>query len=238
VTLELRNVTVRTRGTISPVSLKNLDIRIEKRDRVALLAPPNSGLDLLVDVICGRDAPESGRVIRDSSISWPLPSASFFHKHQTFIANARFIAHLYGVDQDTFISRVIEMASVEDIAEERMDHCPRKAASRFAFALGACLPFDIYLFTNTSVGEKEDREKYGEIIADMGARNGLLIATSSGKAAQPYCEKAFVLDPAGAVYYDDIDEAIEHLQRISKRAEEAAEEELLPAEEDRVFDDF
>jgi capsular polysaccharide transport system ATP-binding protein len=237
VTIELRNVTVRTRGTISPVSLKNLDIRIGKDDHLALLGPPNSGLDLLVDVICGKDAPESGRVIRGSSISWPIPNKSFFHKHQTFVANARFIARLYEVEQSTFISKVIELAELAEIAEERVDHCPAKAAARFAFALGACLPFDIYLFTSTNVGAREDRDKYGEIIADMGARSGLLVATSSGKAAQSYCEKAFVLDPAGAVYYDDIDEAIEHLQRISKRADEEAEEEL-PAEEDRIFEDF
>lgn len=235
--LELRNVTVRTRGTITPVSLKNLNLRIEDHDHVALLGPASSGLDVVLDVICGSDAPERGSVVRSSSISWPIPKAQFLHRHQTFIANARFIARLYEVDQASFIEKVIAMAKVEDIAEERVDHCPGKAASRFAFCLGACLPFGIYLFTSTSIGEKEDREEYAEIIADLGSRSGLVIATSNAKYAQPYCESAFVLDPAGAVYYEDMDAAVEHLQRITKRTEEAAEEDLA-APEERVFDDF
>ena len=49
------------------------------------------------------------------------PEQPYFHKHQSFIANARFIARLYEMDQRTFIPKVIELAGVQDIAEERLD---------------------------------------------------------------------------------------------------------------------
>ena len=79
--------------------------------------------------------------LRETSISWPLPNSKFLHQHQTFVGNARFIARLYEMEQAPFISKVIEMAGIQDIADERVSYCPRKAVSSFAFALGACLPF-------------------------------------------------------------------------------------------------
>jgi capsular polysaccharide transport system ATP-binding protein len=236
-TVELRNVAVRTRGTVTPVSLNNINIRIDRGDHVALFAPPHGGLELVIDVICGADAPESGRVLRNRTMSWPLPGASFLHKHQSFVGNARFIARLYEMDQHSFIPKVIEMAGVQEIADERIGYCPRAAVSRFGFAVGACLPFDIYLFTSTNIGDRDDREKYSEIILNLGKNSGLLIATSAAKTALPYCNKAYVLDQEGSVYYDDVEAATAHLERISKKVDDLVDESLAP-EDDRVFDDF
>ncbi|HKO20298.1 MAG TPA: hypothetical protein VJU82_15585, partial [Acidobacteriaceae bacterium] len=207
--IELKNICARTRGTLSPVSLNNLTMRIESDQHVAILSTNKARLSMLVDVICGANAPDAGSVICDCRLSWPLPAAKFLHDHLTFVANARFIARLYEVDQRSFIERVIDLAGVADLAHERVSYCPKAAVSRFSFALGACLPFDTYLFTSTSVGEKDDYEKYKEVIAGLGQRSGLLLATSSGKVAQPFCDRAYIVEENGAVYYDDIDAAIE-----------------------------
>lgn len=235
--IELRNVAIRTRNTIAPVSLSNINLRIEDRDKIAILGPPNGSVRLLIDVLTGANSPDSGHVVQTSRISWPIPSSSFFHKHQSFIANVRFIAHLYEMDQPSFIQRVLEFAEIDDLAEIQLNHCPKGPVSRLAFALGACLPFDIYLFTNTSVGEKSSREKYSNYIHELGSRGGLVVATSNAKGAQAYCDKAYVLDPAGCVYYDDMSAAAEHLARLAKRAGPALEE---PEEDDdqTAFDDF
>lgn len=235
--IELRNVAVRKRKTINPVSLTDINIRIGERERVALLAPPNGTLDLLIAVICKANAPETGRVIRTSRLSWPIPSATFLHKHQTFVGNARFVARLYGVHQSSFIDQVLNVAKVNDLAETRLNHCPKRAVSRFAFALGACLPFDIYLLTSTSIGEKEERADYAEMIAEMGKRSGLIIATSVGKSAKSLCDRALVLDPSGSVEYDDMDAAVEHLERISKRVDETPDD-VFAEDEERIFEDF
>lgn len=236
--ISVDDLEVRTRNTLKPVSLKNLNIRIEDRSRLALLSPPDAGLNLVIDALCGANAPEGGRIARGSTISWPLPSSSFLHKHQTFIANARFIACLYGVDQPSFISKVIDTADVAEFAHERVDFAPRKASLRFAFALGACLPFDFYLFTNTNIGDRDSRDRYAEIIRELGAKSGLIVATSSAKAAEPFCDTAFVIDREGATYYEEFEAAAAHLERITKRRVDSADDEPLLDDEERVFDDF
>jgi capsular polysaccharide transport system ATP-binding protein len=237
--IELRNIAVRTRHTVAPVSLTNVNLRVEKQDRLALLSPSKGSLGLIIDTLCAANAPDSGSVIRHSSVSWPIPSNGFFLKHQSFIANARFVAHLYEMDQRTFIPKVIELAGVEDLADERLDRCPSAVVSRFAFALGISLPFDIYLFTATGAGDKKDREKHNDMVAQLANQSGLILATTSGKAAKPFCDKAYILDPAGCVLYDDMDAALEHLDRLARRAAKTTDEDEEMAEEDeRVFEDF
>jgi capsular polysaccharide transport system ATP-binding protein len=237
--IELRDIAVRTRRTIAPTALTNVNLRIEERDRLALLSPSKATLKLILDTLCAANAPDAGSIIRTSSISWPIPSNGFFHKHQTFVANARFIAHLYEMDQRTFIPNVIELAGVQDLADERLDHCPSTAVSRFAFALGIALPFDIYLLTSTGAGDKKDRQKYSDMVAELANRSGLVVATANGKAAKSFCDKGYVLDPAGCTLYDNMDAALEHLDRLIKRTTKSAdEEEEMAEDEERVFEDF
>jgi len=216
--------------------LQDINIHIRFRDRVALLCPPKGGLPELIKVISGASAPDHGAVVRSSSLSWAIPGGTFFHKHLSFVGNARFIARLYEVHQASFISRVIEMARVGDLADERLSRCPKAAVSRFSFAVGACLPFDIYFLTSCNIGDKRDRERYAEMIGGLATKSGLLIATANPKGIQQFCDQAYVFDPAGVVHYDDVEAATEHYSRIAKPAEMIEEE--ATTEDDRVFDDF
>lgn len=238
--IELKNICMRTRKTLTPVSIKNVSMRIEPDQRIAILTPSKGAAGMLVNVICGANAPDSGSAFCDSRLSWPLPGAKFLHSHQTFVANARFIARLYEMDQASFIERVIEMAGVSDLADERVGYCPKAAVSRFTFALGVCVPFDIYFFTGTKIGEKQDRAKYTRVIAELGRRSGILMVTPSGKGVQDFCDSAYVVEDNGAVYYDDINAAIERLERLTKKrpVEEDPEESGADQEDASPSDDF
>jgi capsular polysaccharide transport system ATP-binding protein len=234
--IEFKNVSIRTRRTLTPVLLENLNIRLAKGDRVAFLSP-GAALRALIGVISGAKAPDGGTVVRNDTISWPIPGSGFLHKHLNFIANARFVARLYGVDQAPYLAKVLDLARIVDLAEERIDHCPKDAVARFSFALGACLPFDMYLLTTTKIGNKRDSERYAELIADLGRDAGLLIATSSGKAICDFCDQAYVFDRGRAHHYTDVEAAAEHMARIAK-PNDGADEEDLHAEDERILDDF
>lgn len=235
--IEFRNVSIRTRKTLNPVTLRNINIRVGSRDRVALLAP-RAATSVLLGVISGATPPDAGAVVRNSTVSWPIPGSGFLHKHRNFVTNARFIARLYEVDQEPFISKVIETARLGDLAWERVSLCPKDAVARFSFALGICLPFEMYLFTSTKVGDKRDSQRYADLISDLGRTSGLLVVAGSVKSAREFCDQAYVFDGGRAHYYRDMDAAGEHMARIAKPGDAADDDEPLAAEEDRVFDDF
>jgi len=235
--IELIGVSKRTRKTITPVIYENLNIRIEHGDHVALLGPKGSGLDLIVGLICGADAPDRGRVVRTSSISWPIPNTNFMHKHLNFVGNARFIARLYGLKPSEFVPKVLEMANLGEFVNERLDHCPKDLIGPFSAALGLCLSFDLYLLRSASLGGKANGDRFQAIIADLQRDHGLVIATSQAKGVSDLCDKAYVFDSGKAVYYDDVEEALDHLKRIAtKQVDE--EEEIVEVPEEDLVDDF
>jgi len=235
--IEFVKVCKRTRKTITPIVYEDLSFRIEDGERVALLGGPASGLNVILELICGANAPDQGRVIRTGTFSWPIPDSSFFHKHLSFVGNARFIARMYGMQESTFIPRVMEMAGVEDLREERLDHCPKGVLGQFSFALGLFVPFDTYIFTKVGVGKGEMLERIQGAIADLGQRSGLLIATGQPKGFEAFCDKAYVLDEGQAFYYEDLEAAQEHLKRSLAKAP-AELEEFAEAPEEELLDDF
>lgn len=242
-TLELRNVTKRTPGR-NPITLRGVNLRVERSDRVAFLGHGNSGLKGILDVISGFDAPNEGKVVCTSRLSWALPNASFLHRHLSFTAAARFVGQLYQVEKEShYIAKVLEMAGIEDMAKERVSSCPKGIIGQFGFALGACLPFDIYLLTSTNIGTRETRQKYQDMIVQLGKRSGLILATSKAEMARGICDKAFVFDGQTAVYYDKIDAAIAALERLAAKRpaqieddeEEEEQEQERRKDEDEMF---
>ena len=234
--IEFVNVGKRTRKTITPIVYEDLSFRIEDGDRVALLGGPASGLGAILELICGANAPDRGRVIRTGTFSWPIPDSGFFHKHLSFVGNARFIARMYGMQESSFVPKVMEMAGIEDLREERLDHCPKAFLGQFSFALGLFVPFDTYIFTNVNC-KGEARERFQNAIAELGQRSGLLIATGQPKGFESFCDKAYVLDVGKAFYYEDLEAAQEHLKRTLAKAP-AELDELAEAPEAELLDDF
>lgn len=235
--IEFVQVSKRTRKTITPVVYEDLSFRIEDGDRVALLGGPASGLRVILDLICGANAPDKGRVIRTGTFSWPIPESNFLHKHLSFVGNARFIARMFGMDHSIFVPQVIEMAGIQELSEERLDHCPKEFVGQFSFALGLFVPFNTYIFTRVGAGKGEFNERCQAAIAELGQKSGLLILTSQPKGFESFCDKAYVFDEGKAFYYEDLEAAQEHLK--STLAKQPAElDDYGEAPEEELMDDF
>ena len=112
---------------------------------VALLGRNGAGKSTLLRVMSGAILPNSGRVLSDGNISFPIGLANSMHPQMTGAQNARFIARIYGADTDKV------RAFVEDFAElgERFYLPVRTYSSgmqaRLSFGINMALNFDTYL---------------------------------------------------------------------------------------------
>jgi capsular polysaccharide transport system ATP-binding protein len=219
-TIEFRNVSKKVR--LGPVRLtyRDLNLRIEQDAHVAFLGHKEAGLPAIVDLICGADACDKGTITRTHSISWPIPSSQFLKKHLPIAANARFVARLYEVNEDEFVSRVAKMAEAEEFLGTRGDMCPKDVLARFFFSLGMCLDFDQLILTNAAIGGKADRTRMGEILSEKITQTGLLLVTSDIKSAQQFCDQAYVFDEGRATFFDDMDAAAEFFGSIATKGGE------------------
>jgi capsular polysaccharide transport system ATP-binding protein len=215
--IELRDVMKKVR--LGPIRLtyEHLNIHVPDGGHVALLGRRDAGLEAITNLICAADAPDSGKVIRTHSISWPIPSSNFVSQHLPLVANARFIARLYEADEKPYLAQLEEIGRFGDWFTVRVSDCPPEVRSLFCFLVGTCLPFDQYIMTGMNVGPKGDRGRIGELVTELCQRAGLLMIGQDVKNAQLYCTQAYVFDKCQATYYDDMEAAAEHFNSIEDK---------------------
>jgi capsular polysaccharide transport system ATP-binding protein len=215
-TLELRGVTKKIRMGSVRLVYEDLNLRIEERANIALLGRKEAGLDGLVNLICGADAPDKGHIVRTHSISWPIPLTVFMHRHLSLAANARFLARMYEVDEKDYLDR-IAANGLDEFLDVRGDQVSTDIRDTFAFVAGMCLRFDRYILTKTSVAKKTDPELAPRLIDDAKKSAGILLISSAAKQAEQFCDQAYVFDQGQATFYDDMEAAAEHFNSIEAK---------------------
>ncbi|MDF0821955.1 ATP-binding cassette domain-containing protein, partial [Escherichia coli] len=74
---------------------KNLNIIFPKGYNIALIGQNGAGKSTLLRIIGGIDRPDSGNIITEHKISWPVGLAGGFQGSLTGRENVKFVARLY-----------------------------------------------------------------------------------------------------------------------------------------------
>jgi capsular polysaccharide transport system ATP-binding protein len=91
--------------------LRGVNISFAPGEKVGILGRNGAGKTTLLRLIAGVEYPNSGRIERRMSVSWPLGFAGAMHYSISGADNARFIARIY----DKPIQEIVEF--VEDFAD-------------------------------------------------------------------------------------------------------------------------
>jgi capsular polysaccharide transport system ATP-binding protein len=200
-----------------PVLFDGLSLHIDDHSRVGILGTAKSGKTTLLRLICGTRSPDEGSVRRDGRISWPIPLTSFFAPSHSVARNARFIARLYGIDDENFPRRIAELVDLGEFLNTPLVKCPRAAKPRLAFALGVGLDFDVYLFDGSfGPTDKPFKEKAAEISAARTAGRTAVVATSIPAEVEQNCESVYVLERGRATYFAEASEGVARFKELVK----------------------
>ena len=93
------------------VVIDNLSFTLPSNQSLALLGRNGAGKSTLLQMIAGTLRPDSGQIISDGSISWPVGLRGAFHPDLSGEQNVRFVGRIYGVDTDSLV------AFVQDFSE-------------------------------------------------------------------------------------------------------------------------
>ena len=192
-----------------------LSLHIGDDNRVGILGTKTSGTGALLRLICGTQAPDDGFIKREGRISWPIPLSSFIMNTHTLARNVRFIARLYGIDDEDFPRRVVEIAELTEFLNTPLSKCPKLAKARLAFAIGIGMDFDLYLFNGSfAPTDKPFKERATEISGERTAGHGIVVATSVPAEVEKNCESVYVLEEGRATYFADTGEGVEHFKQL------------------------
>jgi capsular polysaccharide transport system ATP-binding protein len=214
---------------------EDLNIELEDGDRTALLGTSRTGKSTVLALLCGSTYPDSGVVMRNRRISWPLPGVPSLDKSLTGINNIRFLARLYAIDEESYIERIRNFTGIGDLLNDRLRFWPKKQRNEFTIALGLCIDFDVYLFDDKiTSGDKELRRRCDALITSLDESKSIFFATQVGAMAARYCSQAYVLHEGRALFFPAIADAIAFYEPLCK-GDVAVDDEAI--EDDREDED-
>lgn len=197
------------------IVIDNLNLTLPTGKSLALMGRNGAGKSTLLDMIAGIQRPDSGQIISDGTISWPVGFGGSFHKDMTGAQNVRFIARIYGVD--TF-----ELAAfVKDFAElGKHFYMPIRSyssgmKSRLAFGTSMGIKFDTYLVDEvTAVGDARFKNKSRAVFRARMKDSSAILVNHSMSQLREFCDSGIVLEDGQMQYFEDLEEAIEVHQSL------------------------
>lgn len=197
------------------VVIDNLNAVLPTGKSLALLGRNGAGKSTLLQLIAGTMVPDSGNIISDGTISWPVGFAGSFHPELTGAQNVRFIARIYGVDTDELI------AFVEDFADiGKHFHMPVRSyssgmKSRLAFGASMGIKFDTYLVDEvTAVGDQQFRRKSRALFTERMKTSSAILVTHNMPEVRQFCDEGLVLEHGRIRHFTDLDAAIAYHKEL------------------------
>lgn len=191
------------------VVIDNLTLTLPTGKSLALLGRNGAGKSTLLQIIAGTLHADSGQVLSDGTISWPVGLSSSFHGDLTGAENVRFVARIYGVDTDQLIAFVEEFADLGKSFQAPLRSYSSGMRARLTFGASMGIKFDTYLVDEvTAVGDQAFKRKSRQLFKDrMKSASAIMVSHSMGQIRE-FCNAGVVLEGGKAMYFEDLNEAI------------------------------
>lgn len=219
--IELQDVckVYRTRGS-KTVVFDHFNLAIPRGRNLAIMGCNGAGKSTLMRLLSGAERPDSGRIWRSTSVSWPLGFAGGFNGSMTGVENVRFVARVYGRDSDAILDYVRDFADLGGHLRLPMRTYSSGMRARLAFGLSLAIDFECYLIDEAmAVGDARFRAKSKQAFSEKMANAAQVIMVSHSLATiREYCNCGILLEPGGKVtHFDDAEGLIEaykaHLEK-------------------------
>lgn len=178
------------------------------RTNIGILGKNGAGKSTLLRIIAGTEQPDSGSVVRQGVVSWPIGFTGGFSGSLTGEENCRFVARIYGADIDQVVGLTAEFAELGNYFYMPVKTYSSGMRARLAFGLSMAIEFDAYLVDEvTAVGDSTFQAKCRKAFAERSGRSSVIIVSHSLTTVRDYCQRCAVLKGGKLLCFDSVDEA-------------------------------
>lgn len=177
---------------------------------LAVLGRNGAGKSTLLRLISGIEEPDSGFVLREGTVSWPIGFRGSFHRELSGAENVRFVARIFACDTEAIVAYVQEFADIGEAFEAPIKTYSTGMVARLAFGLSMAIDFDVYLIDELmAVGDKAFQDKCRAVFRSKVATSQLIMVSHAPATLREFCDVGVLLNGGELVYFDDVEEAIE-----------------------------
>lgn len=197
---------------------KDLSFVIPSNCNVAIIGRNGEGKSTLVNILSGVDAPDSGKIITDKSISWPVGLRGGFQGSLTGRQNAQFVARVQGFsgkelrEKVRFVEEFAEIGKYFDLPAGTYSAGMR---SRVSFGISLAFDFDYYLVDEAmSVGDAHFKRKASAIFKQKVDKANIILVTHSMSQVKEMCDLVLILEKGKVKPFEDTAAGIEYYNNL------------------------
>ena len=216
--ISLQNISkvYRTKYGMNQIFSK-LSLDIPTGSNVGILGKNGAGKSTLLRIIAGIEEPDSGRVVRNARISWPIGFSGGFNGSLTGEENCRFVSRIYSEDIRKVIDFVVQFSELGMYFFMPVRTYSAGMKARLAFALSMAIEFDVYLVDEiTAVGDLAFQAKCNAAFRKRQDRSDIIIVSHHINTLKEYCSIFAILENGIIRLYRDIDIAMNAYNKKQK----------------------
>ncbi|WP_229636079.1 ABC transporter ATP-binding protein [Pseudomonas syringae] len=192
--------------------MRDLSLAVPTGKNIALIGRNGAGKTTLMNLLGGADIPDSGTIVSDKSLSWPVGLTGGFQGSMTGRDNIKFVCRVYGATGDAMrekIRYVQEFAEIGDWIDEPIKTYSSGMRSRIAFGLSMAFDFDYYLIDEVmSVGDAQFRRKCAEVFQAKRQSSRIVLVTHNMNEVRKLCDIVLHVRDGGIQLYQDVEQGI------------------------------
>jgi len=212
--IELRNISksYRTANGRHYV-FRDLSLTIPSGRNVALIGRNGAGKSTLMRLLGGLDTPDSGRILSENSMSWPVGLSGGFQGSLTGRQNAKFVCRVYGAQGDAMrraVSYVEDFADIGEYFDLPVKSYSSGMRARVAFGMSLAFDFDYYLVDEAiSVGDAKFKSKASQALSERVEKANVILVTHGMSQVRKMCDMVMLVKQGGQVeMFEDIEDGI------------------------------
>ena len=190
--------------------LDDVTFVLPPRCRVGILGSNGAGKSALLRLIAGGEMPDSGHIVREGRVSFPVGFTGTFHPLLTARENVLFLARIYGMDAAEVGGWIEEFAELGPYFDMPVGTYSSGMFARIAFATSFAFDFDVYLVDEViETGDARFRRKCAAAFDERMKSASLVLVSHHIETIRQYCDVAAVLHRGRLNAFPTIDEALD-----------------------------